>query len=297
MTNDDFFAKFMESRTAAGVSKSSMYWYGYVTRRYQAWLTETGKEALTITPLDMQGFIAWLREQNYSSGTVRQTVHGLKTVYNWAVEVEILNKDPLARTKRPKATKPMPVSVSHQEFDRLLASIEPVLTWIDHRDQIIFKLLYYTGLRLSEVARLMLSDVNLEDRQLRITRKGGKRQLLPFSPDLQVPLWQWINAWRPPAKVDNLFLSSHNGGVVRGGLRSAGVYWMVKRRAEAAGMPEKHPHSFRHGFAHALTRAGANLRLVQALMGHSHISTTAIYLQLDAHEVQEMADDIWNGRK
>jgi integrase/recombinase XerD len=245
----------------------------------------------------MTRYLAYLREKGYTPGSVRQMYVSTKTLYSWLTnEVELLEKDPTRKIKRPKNPPYDPPTATRAELDQLLHTI-PDIAWTDHRDKVIFQVMFFAGLRLSEVCRLTIHDVNFEERILKLSRKGGKLQRIPFAPDLVGPLWGWLYAQRPHTKHDALFLSSGNGGMIRGPLKPAGLQFMVLRRMDAAGMEHKSPHAWRHGFAKDMLKKGASTRLIQSLLGHAYLSTTELYLRLDTEDVMELAESVWNRRK
>jgi integrase/recombinase XerD len=184
--------------------------------------------------------------------------------------------------KRPKTPKLMPRQVTVAQMDRLMASIPESGDWVDLRDRLAILLLFWLGLRRSEVVNLSIPDFDLGQRQVLIRgtqrgtagAKGGKDRHLPFPPVVGSALLAYLMSG-PPTVGTKLFVSATGQRKVRGALTDNGLRQMVERRCQAAGMPHLNPHSFRHGLAMALLNdGGADLAMVSRLLGHSTMAVT-----------------------
>lgn len=291
MSADDVFGLFLESRLAAGCSKTTIDWYRFMMRRYGNWLIETGHTIESVRLLQLQQYQASLRTR-YAPSTVHQATTAIITFYHWLVEVELLAVDPTVKLKRPKVPEYIPPAVAREYVLHMLDSIRPVI-WLDWRDKLIIRTLFSTGMRVGECAGLHLPDVHLDGHYFVVTGKGERQRFCPFGDDLTHPLWQWIYVQRPPCAYSNLFLSTRNGGAVRGGMTIPGLYDMLRRRCDAAALEWRSPHAYRHGFALDMLQSGASTRLVQKLLGHARLETTERYLQMSPQLVQGMFAEIW----
>lgn len=287
----ELISAFISSRVAFGCSDATVTWYRYMLKRFTKWLDTTGKEVQTITPVDFNAFIASLREK-YSPSTVAQAHGALVTFYKWLVEYEFVESDPTRKAKRPKVPDYIPPIVARDYARHMIERIQPVI-WVDWRDRVIIHLLFCTGIRVGECARLKLSDIDQSNRRLTIHGKGEKGRFVPYPEELAAPLWQWVTVHRPVTDYAAAFLSSNPSGGVRGPISIQTVQLLLKRRAAEASIDFKSPHAFRHGFAVDMLRNGASTRLVQMLLGHSDIKTTERYLQLAPDLMQSMFDEVW----
>lgn len=293
----DVFALFLDSRVALGCAVKTIRWYSFQLGHYQTWLKENDL-TYDITKLHhIYQFLAWLRE-DYSPGTVRQAAAAVKTFYRWCIEVEFIEKNPAATLKRPKVPDHIPLVAARSYVEHMLDKIKPT-TWLDHRDKLIIRILFSTGIRISECVGLRVADVDLEKRRLAILGKGSKVRFQPFPDELVAHLYQWIHFQRPPVKDKNgavspwLFFASTPHGTVRGPITKQAIYDTLKRHAEDAALDWIPPHGYRHGFAIEMLQNGASTRLVQALLGHASIQTTEKYLNLSPDMVQGMFDELW----
>ena len=292
MSADEIFALFLDSRVAAGCAVKTIKWYKFQLGHYQRWLTDNQQRYNTVKLLHLQQFLASLRGR-YSSSTVRQAATAVITFYHWCMQVELLDKDPTVNLKRPKVPENIQPVAARSYVLHMLDKIE-LLTWVDHRDKLIIRILFSTGIRIGECVNLRVQDVHLEDRRLAIVGKGGRVRYAPFPDELVEPLSQWLTLWRPPVKAcDWLFFSATSRGTVRSPITRQAVYDTMKRRAVDAALDWVPPHGYRRGFAVDMLKHGASTRLVQALLGHASIQTTEKYLRLSPDQTQEMFDELW----
>lgn len=199
--------------------------------------------------------------------TVDAKYRALRALYNYLVGVEEIKKSPLARVKRPKVTSAEPSYIRFSEYNQLLDSIAAA-SWLDYRDRLILSMLFWCGLRVSELVSLQTADVDLQN-EIALVRsgKGGDGRYALLLPDVTSAYTDYL-AVRP--KHAALFLSHH--GIP---LTGSGVAQMLRRRCAAAGLRRLHPHAFRHGIAmHLLNDCGADMALIQAVLGHKDLHTT-----------------------
>jgi integrase/recombinase XerD len=294
MKERSIYDDFIDSRIAVNCSPATIAWYRYHFKRLRKWMEAEGKTIERLTPVDIQRFLAWLRGERYSASTVSQAHGAMVTFYRWAVnEAEVLTVDPTAKLRRPTIPDYIPPIVARDYVSHMLATIK-LNVWMDHRDKLIINLLFCTGIRAGECARLKVRDVDENIRVLHVIGKGGHHRFTPYPEDLRAPLWTWITAQRPVCDFEELFLTSTRSGSVKGPCNAQTIYWICKRRAAEAAMDFYSPHAYRHGFAVDMLIHGASTRLIQKLLGHSDIKTTERYLNLAPQLIQGMFDEIWN---
>ena len=180
----------------------------------------------------------------------------------------------------PQIGEHLPEVLTPQEVDQLEASID-LSKWEGHRNRAIIEVLFSCGLRVSELVNLKLSNLYLEEEYVRVMGKGSKERLVPISQKAIQELKFWFDdrchMTIKPGEEDYVFLNRYGKHLTR-----VMILIMIKRQAEAAGIEKTiSPHTLRHSFATALLEGGADLRFIQALLGHESISTTEIYTHID----------------
>lgn len=234
-------------------------------------------------------FLAWQRRREISPRSLARKLSVLKQLYQFGVREEMVAIDPTELISVRVKEKKLPKHLSLQHMQRLLDSIRP-----DNenglRDKALFELWYAIGARVSELSDLKASDIDFEKRIVKLTGKGSKQRLVPYGPNAE----KWLKKYdelrhAQIARWDRLeethfFLST------RGTRMSRQTMWkLLKKYAQAAGIPKKiWPHMIRHSFATHLLRGGADLRVVQELLGHSSIATTEVYTHLDVQNLRLM---------
>lgn len=206
----------------------------------------------------------------------------LRGFFSWCARGKLLADDPAALLDNPKLLKKLPAPLSREEALRLLETPDPSTT-LGFRDLAILELMYAAGLRASEAVGLRPGDFDPHMLALRVWGKGSKERLVPIHPRAGERLSAWLMNWRPlfrPAE-DLIFLNRSGKGLTRQGL-----WKMIKTRAKQAGIEKNvHPHTLRHSFATHLLEGGADLRSVQALLGHADIAATEIYTHVQAERL------------
>jgi integrase/recombinase XerC len=250
-----------------------------------------------ITAEAVRTYLDDLFARHLSASSAARHLSSLRTFVKYLVREEVLNDDPTSLIKAPRQRRSLPAHLGMADMDRLLSSVD-VSSAAGRRDLAILELFYASGLRLSELCDLDLDDVTLSRRIVRVRGKGGKERLVPFGTAASEALRRMLadHAAGPasPAAHERgrrhgrirhpLFLN------LRGGrLTTRSVDRIVRRAArQAAVAPGISPHALRHTFATHLLRAGADLRSIQELLGHSQLSTTERYTHLDVGRLLEV---------
>lgn len=229
----------------------------------------------------LTNFLSHRRKNGLSAASQRILVVHLKIFFRYLVSRHGLAHDPAEPLLAPKEPAKLPETLSAQHLSALLASIDPAKP-LGKRDLAILELFYSSGLRLSELCQARLENLDEDDAILRVTGKGNKTRLVPVGEQALKALSHYLVSERPEL-VKSGKTSSHIFLSIRGGpLSPDRVRQIVKKRAEQAGLPQTiYPHLLRHSFATHLLEGGADLRVIQELLGHADISTTQIYTHLD----------------
>jgi len=242
-------------------------------------------DPLKVSRTDLRRYLAVLLGDGVADGSVRRKVSTIRSFYKWLRAEELLDTDPFFGVVGPKAGKRLPGILSATDIERLVAAAdgkEPA----DRRDRAILELIYAAGLRVSEVASLNLPELDIRDRSVRVQGKGKKERIGVFGEPAADALDRYLRAGRPELAVekeDALFLNRFGGRLT---VRS--IQTIVRKYATKAGLPVAvHPHLLRHSFATHLLDGGADLRVVQELLGHESPNTTQIYTHVTETKKRE----------
>ena len=232
-------------------------------------------------------FILHLKEREYTSSTVARKVAAIKSFFHFLLAEGTIEEDPTVDLDSPKVQKRLPKSMSHDLVNRLLAEPAKDSTPKGQRDKALLELLYATGMRVTELVSLNIDDVNLASANVRCFGKGAKERIIPIYNRAAQALEEYLRKGRPRLSKDPsekaLFLN-HRGGP----LSRQGFWKILKQYALKAGVRDFSPHTLRHSFATHLLSRGANLRVLQLLLGHADLATTQIYTHLDAARLREI---------
>ena len=268
-----------------GLAENTLVAYRRDLYAYGDWLARAGRELLHSRPEDIMGYLA-------SSGTraTRTTARRLSTLrrfFQYQTREGRLPCDPTATVPAPRIGRPLPKSLTEAEVEALLAAPD-VTTAIGQRDRAMLEILYATGLRVSELVGLQLDQFNLRQGVVRVIGKGNKERLMPLGEEAIGWLERFLREGRPA-----LFRAAPSATVfpsARGRTMTRQTFWhAVKRYALRAGINKPlSPHVLRHAFATHLLDHGADLRVVQILLGHSDISTTQIYTHVARQRLKRL---------
>ena len=271
-----------------GLAKATLDSYRSDLGRLALWLADNaGEPLLDLRETALTAFIAHLSRQTRASSQARY-LSTLRRFYRWQLARGRIVADPTLKLANPTRPSRLPKVMSEKQVDRLLAAPD-LDTPLGLRDRAMLETLYATGLRVSELVNLKIHEVSFNDNVLRALGKGSKERLVPLG-ELAIDwLGRYLNEARPDIlkgqQSDALFVTA------RGGAMTRQAFWqLIKRYAAIAGIaPEKlSPHVLRHAFATHLLNHGADLRVVQLLLGHADISTTQIYTHVARERLKSL---------
>jgi integrase/recombinase XerD len=238
----------------------------------------------------LQQFI-YQNSKSISSNSQARRISAFKSFFNFLIYEKIRSESPADLIESPKLGRKLPVTLNLMEIKKILLSIELHLP-NGHRNRAIIETLYGSGLRVSELVNLTLSDIFFKEDIIRVTGKGDKQRLVPIGSYSKKYIQIYKNEVRCLKKIkkednDVLFLNRNGGKITR-----AMIFTIVKNVSAKAGIDKKiSPHTFRHSFATHLLENGADLRTIQVLMGHESISTTEIYTHLDNKHLKKVMEE------
>lgn len=269
-----------------GLSENTLSAYRSDLYSYSGWLVSSAsRDLLQSRPEDILAYLATLTGK--SSRTSARRLSSLRRFFQYLAREGRISHDPCARIAAPRIGRPLPKSLTEEEVESLLDAPDTA-TAVGQRDRAMLEVLYATGLRVSELVGLQLAQVNLRQGVLRVIGKGNKERLVPLGEEASDWVEKFIRQGRaellqePP--VDVLFPSR------RGRMMTRQTFWhAIKRHAVRAGISKTlSPHVVRHAFATHLLNHGADLRVVQMLLGHSDISTTQIYTHVARERLKNL---------
>jgi integrase/recombinase XerD len=248
--------------------------------------TSLGKPVGAASTADLRTYVAQLRARGLSPATISRRISATRSFFAHQVLLGARKDNPAAELEQPRRRPKLPRTLSPREAERLIeaaAGTKPRAL----RDTALVELLYGSGLRISEAVGLERAAVDLDDRLVRCTGKGGKDRVVPVGRAATEALRRYLSRGRPfldRRHRPELFLNAQGGPLTR-----AGAFLILRRLAEKAGLePERiHPHLLRHSFATHLLEGGADLRSVQEMLGHADLSTTEIYLHVSDRRRRE----------
>ncbi|WP_248344464.1 site-specific tyrosine recombinase XerD [Anaeromyxobacter paludicola] len=275
-------------RVEKGLSEHSVEGYGRDLRRYLDDLDGQGvSDWAAVTRRHLAAHLAALTAKGLSPRSQARALSAIRGLHRLLVSERISQVDPTEEVDSPRKERRLPVVLSRDEVVRLVEA-PPLRTAAGIRDRAMLEVLYATGLRVSELVGLGVNDVNLETRVLLARGKGKKERIVPLGAPAAEAVKLYLAAAREKLlhgrRSKDLFVTPRGARMTR-----QGFYKLVNRYARAAGIARRiSPHKLRHSFATHLLAGGADLRAVQAMLGHADISTTQIYTHVERSQVQRV---------
>ncbi|HOV71077.1 MAG TPA: site-specific tyrosine recombinase XerD [Dysgonamonadaceae bacterium] len=268
------------------LSKNTINAYLTDLRKFNAFVEARQLTYQNITYNHLEEFVAELHDLNIVPRSVARIISGVKSFFRFLVLNDYISDDPAELLEIPKIGLKLPVVLSLEEIDAILGAID-VSTVEGTRNYAIIETLYSCGLRVSELTNLKFSDLFFDEGFIRVEGKGSKQRLVPIS-DIAIQKINDYLLYRKQMKVkkgneDVVFLSSRGSAISR-----ITVYHYIQQYADAVNLKKKiSPHVFRHSFATHLLERGANIRVIQEMLGHEKITTTEIYTHIDRNFLRQ----------
>jgi integrase/recombinase XerD len=271
-----------------GLSENTLSAYRSDLKLFSEWLADKkGRQLLEVDQTDLSDYLALKYQQGSSTRSAARLLSSFRQFYGYQLREGILDEDPCARIDPPRLGKPLPVSLSEDEVSLLLDAPD-IKNPEGYRDRTMLELLYATGLRVSELVTLQLGQVNFRQGVVRVFGKGSKERLVPVGEEALEWLISYVESFRSELlkgqSSDYLFPTR------RGPVMTRQAFWyIIKRNAKLVGISKQlSPHTLRHAFATHLLNHGADLRVVQLLLGHSDLSTTQIYTHIARERLKDL---------
>jgi integrase/recombinase XerD len=270
-----------------GLSPNTLSAYRADLTALDRWLQARGGSSMIAKRADLLAFIAFRVEAGARPRSTARQLSSFRRYYRYLVRDGAIKEDPTAQIAMPKIGRSLPKSLSEEEVESLLGA-PTVEDPLGHRDRCMLEVLYATGLRVSELVNLRLGQVNMNQGVLRIVGKGDRERLIPLGEEAQ----RWLLKFFESARLEILLdrQTDYLFPTRRGERMTRQAFWhIIKRYAQKAGVQKAlSPHTLRHAFATHLLNHGADLRVVQMLLGHSDLSTTQIYTHVARERMKEL---------
>jgi len=230
----------------------------------------------------IRNYLKRLYDLGREKSSQARALSGIKSFFNYLILNDVIEASPAELIEAPKASRPLPDTLTIDEIDRLIGSIDASTTK-GLRDRAILEVLYSCGLRVSELCELRIGDLFFGEGYIRVTGKGDKQRLVPISAMARERIQLYLDERRSRYRDEILFLNNRGERLTR-----VMIFTIIKQAAQRASIDKKiSPHTFRHSFATHLLQGGASIRQVQELLGHENTTTTEIYTHLNTDHLRE----------
>jgi len=265
-----------------GLSKNTVSSYKNDISSFSSWCDKEHLDRLKITDLNLNNYISTLFSIGLKSSSINRKISSIKHFYLFLLKKKVIKNSPADEITTPKQEKYLPTSMSEDEVESLLGSPKFSIK-IERRDKAMIEILYATGMRISELVNLKLTDIDFNRSVLKVFGKGSKERLVPYGEKAAEALRIYLED-RKKLDSKDVFLSNRGTRITRG------AFWQrikiyIKRENLKSSIS---PHTLRHAFATHLLNRGADLRSVQILLGHSDLSTTQIYTHIAKKRLGEI---------
>lgn len=275
------------------LSQNSVEAYIRDVEKFVSFLTlkNRQKSAAQVTHSDAEDFLSFIGELEMSAYSQARILSGLKSFYKYLIYENVITHDPLQLIESPKLGRKLPDTLEFFEIETFLNSMD-ISSDDGYRNRTIFEVMYSSGLRVSELTELKLSNIMPEIGFLKIIGKGNKERLVPIGTEALRFITTYIETIRSNQKIakgfeNHVFLNNRGKSLSR-----VMIFLIIKKQAELAGIKKNiSPHTFRHSFATHLIEGGADLRAVQEMLGHESITTTEVYTHLDNNYLRQIVFD------
>ena len=266
-----------------GLSQNTVKAYEVDLLAFMSWITDhTNLDIKNIKEDNINKYISYLFKTKLKSSSVNRKISSIKSFYLFLIKKSIVATSPISEVISPKQEKYLPSSMSEDEVDKLLNSPDSNIK-IEKRDKAMIEMLYATGMRISELVNLKITDVDMQRCVVKVLGKGSKERLIPFGEEAYEALNNYLND-RDESSSKEVFLSNRKTKISRVAFWHRIKLYLVRENLKQT----ISPHTLRHAFATHLLNRGADLRSVQLLLGHSDLSTTQIYTHIAKQRLSDV---------
>ena len=287
MSINNILDNFQNHLVAEGNEMATIRAYDYDLKQLHEYLKQNGRDLLSATVNDLRNFIHSLFDVGLSSVSINRKISSMKTFYRYLLRNKTVAVNPAEELELQKVRRRLPLVLSVEEVVTILESADET-TPLGLRDRVCLELLYSSGLRISELLTLKISDLKLDEGMVSVVGKGDKQRFVPFGGRAKQAIEDYLSSGRPSLVKKSasplLVLNARGRRLSR-----MGFCKILRKYKMRSGINKRvTPHTFRHSFATHLLEGGADLRAVQELLGHADISTTQIYTHIDREYLKEV---------
>ena len=258
-----------------GLSKNTVKAYETDIKGFIKWVNKNNKQSLlSIKESRVNQYMSYLFSLKLKSSSVNRKISSLKSFYLFLLKKKLIRYSPFSEVISPKQEKYLPASMSESEVEKLLNSPD-VSKDIEQRDKAMIEMLYATGMRISELVNLKITDIDMNRSVIKVMGKGSKERLIPFGESASEALFNYLKI-RKDSSSKEVFISNRGRKITRVAFWQRIKVYLLRENLKIS----ISPHTLRHAFATHLLNRGADLRSVQLLLGHSDLSTTQIYTHI-----------------
>ena len=258
-----------------GLSKNTVKAYETDIKGFIKWINKNNKQSLlNIKESSVNRYISYLFSLKLKSSSVNRKISSLKSFYLFLLKKKLIRYSPFSEVISPKQEKYLPASMSESEVEKLLNSPDTSKD-IEQRDKAMIEMLYATGMRISELVNLKITDIDMNRSVIKVMGKGSKERLIPFGESASEALFNYLKI-RKDSSSKEVFISNRGRKITRVAFWQRIKVYLLRENLKIS----ISPHTLRHAFATHLLNRGADLRSVQLLLGHSDLSTTQIYTHI-----------------
>lgn len=289
MTNKELVKMFLLYQESRNLSPKTIEWYGYITKNFLAYCNENGIQIETMKTPEARQWVNHLQnnEINYKGNSINCHIRAIKTMFNYFMEDEYISRNPFTKIKQIKTNKVIIPTFEPEEIKLMLNQFNKN-RFSDFRDNLIIRILYDCGLRVSEVTALKIPDIDTERNLLKVFGKGHKERIVPFGRGVKREIFKYLAKRERvvPKDIDEGYFFSTREGTA---LLPRNILRKIVIVGNKAGIEGKRlsPHTFRHSFAKQYLMAGGDLFSLQTIMGHSSLLSTRRYISLLTEDIQK----------
>ena len=278
-----------------GRSANTLSAYRRDLRAYESFLGERGVSIPDVSEADVVAFAVTLRKQQLAPASAKRTLVAVRNLHKYLRIENLTSIDPGVAIELPSPAMSVPKALTEEQITMLLDGAQGVAP-ADYRDRAMLEVLYGTGVRISELCGMSVSDINFDDAMTRVVGKGDKERLVPLGRYAVKALVEWLGPhgrqqlipkrWKSRDDADAVFLNQRGGRLTR-----QGAWGIIREHSRRVGLEDHvHPHVFRHSCATHMLDHGADIRTVQELLGHASLTTTQIYTKVSTDRLRSAYD-------
>ncbi|ABO50641.1 phage integrase family protein [Desulforamulus reducens MI-1] len=290
MTNEQMVKMFLIYQESRNLSPRTLEWYKYITAKFINYCNDNDIQIDSLKTPEARQWVNWLQkgsETQYKGNSINCHIRAIKTMFNYFMEDEYIDKNPFHKVSKIKVDNTIIHTFEPDEIKKMLAQLNKN-TFYDLRDNLMLRIMYDCGLRVSEIINLKITDIDTDKNMFKVFGKGHKERMVPFGRSVKRELVKYLPKRNKavPHDLDEGYLLCTNQGTP---LHKRNILRKIRIVGQGAGIEGKRlsPHTYRHSFAKQYLMAGGDLFSLQTIMGHSSLNSTRRYITLLTEDIQK----------